>query len=262
MNSNWLMPTSKRYTHPGDDGTRPSGDELLALVDTDDPAFPLIAAALAEMKQAGVELTKEAVAMAVQLGRHRFNGKPMPSPRIPRPRKSVPSPRSIVYYVRRGSVIKIGTTVDPYHRFAELMPDEILAFEPGGQPLEYQRHELFHHLRLGGTEHFRIASELIEHAKRIREQHGEPDPSWPIMATLGQQALGREPFQPAPPPQSPVLVTATMGANECGLRHNTVHMWVHRGVLKPVGKDERGRAVYFLDHVRYFAARSSATPIA
>ena|ERR1700722_17507603 len=91
---------------------------------------------------------------------------------------------SIVYYIRRGQVIKIGTTVDPAGRFTSLMPDEILAFEPGTAEVEKLRHRQFQHLRCQG-EHFSAEPELMEHVRELRQTHGDPDPSWPTVASLG-----------------------------------------------------------------------------
>lgn len=90
---------------------------------------------------------------------------------------------AIVYYIRRGEVIKIGTTTTPWQRFATLRPDEILAFEPGTVIEERMRHQQFRHLRCAG-EHFRAEPELLEHIAQVRQIHGGPDPSWPTGATI------------------------------------------------------------------------------
>ena len=90
---------------------------------------------------------------------------------------------SIVYYARRGNVIKIGFTESPGARFTAFVPDEILAFEPGSGREERMRHKQFWHLRCRG-EYFRLEPELLEHTRQLRQIHGDPDPSWPTSATL------------------------------------------------------------------------------
>lgn len=83
----------------------------------------------------------------------------------------------IVYYILRGSLIKIGTTTRPRQRFDALMPDAVLATEPGGQELERARHTQFGPLREQGIgrEHFRPGAPLISLILELREAHGVPD---------------------------------------------------------------------------------------
>jgi hypothetical protein len=81
-----------------------------------------------------------------------------------------PAPRpAVVYYVRVGALVKIGTTEqDLGVRLQMLPPDrQILATEPGSLILERRRHEQFAHLREGG-EWFRMAPELLAHVRALR----------------------------------------------------------------------------------------------
>lgn len=103
---------------------------------------------------------------------------------------------SIVYYIRRGQAIKIGSTTNPMTRFTVLMPDEILAFEPGATTEERKRHRQFQHLRCFG-EHFKPDPELLEHALDLRRIHGDPDPAWPTVAILERAPVS--PKRPAKP---------------------------------------------------------------
>lgn len=73
----------------------------------------------------------------------------------------------VVYYVAMNGHVKIGTS----RRFVERMrtlyvqPDDVLAIEPGGRPLETSRHQQFQSFRLPNTELFRhngVLDELIE----------------------------------------------------------------------------------------------------
>ena len=135
------------------DGPRPSYEAILELVDFSDPAFPAIAAVLRDMKDAGVELDANIVSAAVKLGRQRLEQSRRAHQNSSRPVSLVSASDSIVYYIRRGSLIKIGTTTDPMKRFRDLLPDEICAIEPGGTGQEALRHRQFRHLLCKG-EHF------------------------------------------------------------------------------------------------------------
>jgi hypothetical protein len=81
--------------------------------------------------------------------------------------------QSVVYYVRIGDLIKIGTTVNMKARMGALVPDEILATEPGDQNLEAMRHKQFAGLRVKG-ERFRDVPELRNHIAMIRDHFGPP----------------------------------------------------------------------------------------
>lgn len=86
--------------------------------------------------------------------------------------------QSVVYYVRIGKVIKIGTTINLKQRLGDFRLDasdgELLATEPGNRVLEQRRHKQFAHLRIGRREHFQETQELREHIERILEEHGQP----------------------------------------------------------------------------------------
>lgn len=89
--------------------------------------------------------------------------------------KRPPSP-PIVYYVRIGEFIKIGTTTQPAVRFRVLEVDEVLATEPGSFDLEARRHVQFGHLRiedLRGRELFRAGDDLLRHIESLRSQAGQ-----------------------------------------------------------------------------------------
>ncbi len=238
-------------TADGDGSLRPS-PEMLLPVDTADPAWPSIAAALREMAEASVELDEAAVKIAVKLGgrRHRLAMFDRTQSRSHQPAYvqitlSVADSCSVVYYVRRGDVIKIGTTTEPAIRFRTLMPDEILAVEPGGEDLETARHRQFDHLRRRG-EYFRVAPELLEHARQLRRLHGDPDPSWATVAT--PEAQRKHAAMPLPALVSHETVTAPEGARRFGIKVNTIYGWARRGIISPVGKDGRHQ-LYYAEHI-------------
>ncbi len=82
----------------------------------------------------------------------------------------------VVYYVRFGDRVKIGTTADLVTRLQGIPHDEVLAVEPGGVELERGRHNEFaeHHIR---GEWFHAHPHLLAHAMRDRIAHPELLPS-------------------------------------------------------------------------------------
>lgn len=67
-------------------------------------------------------------------------------------------------------------------RMNELMPDEILALEPGGRALERQRHEDFDVFRSAPrSEYFFPGGALQRHIARVRSTHGAPPIGLPTL---------------------------------------------------------------------------------
>ena len=80
----------------------------------------------------------------------------------------------VVYYLRFGDRIKIGTSNNPRQRIAALPHHEVLAFELGGRMLEQRRHAQFADLRIPRTEWFETGPALSEHVAVL--QAGIDDP--------------------------------------------------------------------------------------
>lgn len=250
MQNSWL---DRPQVHYRGEGLRPSFARIMEIVDVNDPALAQIAVALQEAREPGTELDDDAVAEAVRIGRQRWADREEPQPETER---IAPSFESIVYYIQRGPLVKIGTTRRPESRFLTLLPDKILAVEPGDRSDERQRHVQFRHLRQGTSEYFKQDENLIRHIEAVRAEHGAPNPSWPTVATLDRPRLDFH--MDAPAANSPEVVTASEGADRLGVPRNTVHGWVYRGRLRPVGKGEKGRSVYFLDDMKFLTRRSTA----
>lgn len=239
----------------GDPSLRRSHQALLRLIDTTDPAWPSVAAALREMADAGVEIGEAAVAIATKLGAHRHrlamvNPQASRSGRLAYHQMTLTGTSdSIIYYARRGDLIKIGTTTGAARRFTALLPDEILAFEPGGDELEMARHRQFIHLWHRG-EYFRIAPELLEHARQLRHLHGDPDPAWPTTATPRPPRTARMPHPPTalPPLASHETVTVAEAAIRFGIKEHRIWGWVRRGLISPAGRDGRSH-LFYLEHI-------------
>jgi hypothetical protein len=79
----------------------------------------------------------------------------------------------IVYYARRGDLIKIGTTTEFRRRMSRLDIDEILAVELGEFLLESARHAEFAEY-LSHDEWFHPGERLITHTDALRAQYGVP----------------------------------------------------------------------------------------
>lgn len=77
--------------------------------------------------------------------------------------------KSCVYYARLGNRVKIGYTLNLRQRMSQVMPEELLATEPGGPAKETERHGQFAHLRTHG-EWFRYEGELVDHVAVLRSE--------------------------------------------------------------------------------------------
>ena len=88
-----------------------------------------------------------------------------------------PPPRvrlDVVYYIRFGDRVKIGTTANPRSRLSHIVHDELLAFERGNRELEQRRHHQFSAHRMLRTEWFDLHSEIRTHVDTLRA--GQDDP--------------------------------------------------------------------------------------
>lgn len=231
----------------GESGAAPAVQRALDLIDTAHPSWPSVAIVLREFTAAGIDLDEMSAAMAVKLGRQRWeDGRPDPQCKGVQ-MTLAPFSDAIVYYIRRGGLVKIGTTADPYGRFRDLVPDEILAFEPGDRAQEQERHRQFMHLQVGG-EYFRDDPELRAHIGRLRKLHGAPDPDWPTTATLQRRKAARKVWQ-LPSPTSTETMTAAQAVAELGIKDVTLRGWVHRGRIHVAGYDDMGRHLFYREHL-------------
>ena len=81
----------------------------------------------------------------------------------------------VVYYVRMGEFIKIGTTRDlPARLYALYLTErDVLATEPGGQEMELGRHHEFAEERVR-RELFEPSDRLLAHIEALRSRHAGP----------------------------------------------------------------------------------------
>ncbi|RFA16865.1 ATPase [Subtercola boreus] len=85
----------------------------------------------------------------------------------------------VVYYIRSGERIKIGTSANPRQRLGSLYYEELLAFEPGGRMTERRRHAQFAEHRVPRSEWFAVHPELVAHIGVLAR--GVDDP-WSLYA--------------------------------------------------------------------------------
>jgi hypothetical protein len=156
----------------------------------DDPAFPHFVFIASDWSAAGIEMTDELMAAVAKLAqlrlqrqRQRDAADAQERERLaaavaaaaPAPGAFGDEPGGVVYYVRRGRFVKIGTTSKLRTRMRDLMPDEVLAVEPGSYRLERMLHTRFADARISpDCEYFRLTDELAGHIAKVIEQHGPP----------------------------------------------------------------------------------------
>ena len=92
----------------------------------------------------------------------------------------------VVYYLRYGDRVKIGTTANPRQRFAAIWHEEVLAFERGDRALEQRRHAQFAIDRFAGSEWFTLSPDLAQHIAAVAA--GGDDP-WQLYARWRSEAL-------------------------------------------------------------------------
>lgn len=95
----------------------------------------------------------------------------------------------VVYYLRFGERIKIGTSSNPRQRFGAIWHDELLAFERGDRRVEQRRHQQFADLRMQRTEWFAPGESLLEHIAALRA--GVDDP-WDQYRRWTSEAIARQ----------------------------------------------------------------------
>lgn len=96
----------------------------------------------------------------------------------------------VVYYLRAGDRIKIGTSANPRSRLAQLSFDELLAFERGTRVLEQRRHAQFAAHRFGSGEWFAAHVDLLTHIDGLRAGVDDPWNSYGLWVSQHLAAHG------------------------------------------------------------------------
>jgi hypothetical protein len=78
----------------------------------------------------------------------------------------------VVYFLRNGQRVKIGTTTNTRERIKRLSlrPEDVLLALPGDASLEDVLHEKFSDLRIKGTEWFRLSGDLVDFLRGKRDE--------------------------------------------------------------------------------------------
>lgn len=166
----------------------PTAPESLAptgqLIDRNDPALTeILQAVVALSSDLGHTSTpdEDMVKMAIRLGRAR-HARMQAGAEPPRGAPARESTNGHVYYVRRGAMVKIGTTTDLYRRMSALLPEEVLAIEPGSHAREHELHRQFAVFRVPGQrEWFHASRQIQEHVEQVLDRHGPPPSDLPTL---------------------------------------------------------------------------------
>lgn len=94
----------------------------------------------------------------------------------------------VVYFLRFGDRVKIGTTGNPKQRFAAIRHEDLLALEPGDRRVERRRHEQFADDRLGTSEWFALSPAIAAHVRELTASIGDP---WDAYARWVSAAIAR-----------------------------------------------------------------------
>lgn len=181
-------------------------DEIAA-----DPAFGQIVEHLENARALGFDAADpDIIRRAINAGRSTWEAAATPPaftvlgamPAQPRPRHHP----SVVYYMRHGSLVKIGTTRDIRERMDAVGAQAVMAVEPGDVRLEHRRHVEFADLR-SHKEWYHWSEELGFHIAEVRDQFsaatGEAVEQWvarwtaPMPKSPGTIRLRKEPFSAA-----------------------------------------------------------------
>lgn len=165
---------------PNDDnaGTvrHPAVARILERIDKGDPIFGRVMQDMFRVRKLGVEVTPEIVDQSIAHAREALKPKPVFVPkkgktpeRTARPGRfgHVENPGEVVYYMRIGDRVKIGTSTNLRTRLEAINPEELLALERGGVGIERIRHQEFAALRTHG-EWFRLEGLLLAHIEKLR----------------------------------------------------------------------------------------------
>lgn len=134
------------------------------------------------MEETGLSLCAEHLSLYRE--RQRLTGRPydsLPQFAPPEPSRFYPNHPPVVYYVKIGEMVKIGTTISLAKRLRDMYTGELLAVEPGSYSRETSRHQMFAAERDGQRELFTFSEALSFHIEAVLTEHGDP---WRLVSSL------------------------------------------------------------------------------
>ncbi len=147
---------------------KPIFEEILSQGMEDDPGYLSALLAIQEMRDWGVEVTLPIARRCVLT--HMYRESEQARYRQDQAqRKLAKHHPPIVYYMRLGTLVKIGFTENLTQRLDAIHPQELMVTEPGGVERERERHQEFANLREHG-EWFRLEPPLMEHIEAVRRE--------------------------------------------------------------------------------------------
>jgi hypothetical protein len=159
----------------------------------------------------------------------------------------------VVYYMRIGNRVKIGTTSDIKRRLSTINPEELLATEPGGYDLEKERHQQFEHLRSHG-EWFAYEGALEAHVQElmVNPVDGSEDKcnTWnvfqqacPETAEASPERWGSSHIQGVDMIDPNALIDTPAAAAHLPVSAATIRAWASRGWIDLDGQRRKLEAV-------------------
>lgn len=174
--------------------------------------------------------------------------------------------QAVVYYVRIHDRVKIGTTANMRERMHILLPDEVLATEPGFRELESLRHAQFAHLRIKGPgERFAPAEDLMSHIRMLNMHFGPAEMTGHLREeplTAEQEREAADFLLPAPKPDGHIYVTLRTAADLLWLERRRVLGWHLKQRLPNAGQQPGGQRehLFRLDDILAVASQECIRP--
>lgn len=153
----------------------PAVQMMMDRLGEDSPLFGAVALELMLLRRLGTEITQDVMARVldkVEAAHREQHAIAAPTQIQPMRRASrgrfrnVQVDGAVVYYMRIGNRVKIGTSTNLAKRLQAINPEELMAVESGGADKERIRHEQFAALRTHG-EWFRLEPPLTDHIAEI-----------------------------------------------------------------------------------------------
>lgn len=134
----------------------------------DDPGFLAALMAIEEMRGWGVDVTQDIArkCLLTHMQRHKQHAEYQTEQDEHLQARRHPA---IVYYMKLGSLVKIGFTTNLTARLEHIHPEEVMVTEPGGRERESERHQQFAALHAHG-EWFRLEAPLTDHIEAVRRE--------------------------------------------------------------------------------------------